>query len=446
MNRSQFELQLYRHAFFDDLTGLANRRLVLQSLDELIARGEGGAGAIYVDVDDFALVNDCLGHEVGDLVLALVAKRVSGALGGRDLLGRVGADQFVAVCAPRRDRAALAELARAIVSSLRPPFRVDRHDVYVTASAGVAAYGPHTSSALDLLRQADTALHRAKSAGKGNVEVFHPVMQAQLAERLDVQSGLRQALATDEICAYYQPIVDLATGATVRFEALARWLRPGFGVLAPATFIEVAESTGLIVPVGERMIALALADCAHWQGRWPGVGVAVNISPRQLELADIAGTLASALSATGLGPEMVTLEITESVQLTTTAGASGTLDELHRFGVRLAIDDFGTGYSSLSYLHRLPIDELKIDKAFIDWLGPSPTVGALVVAIVAAGQALGVEVVAEGIDSGEKLRAVTAIGCRYGQGFLLGEPRPTGDLPEERQPMWPEVPRSPCPR
>ena len=143
---------------------------------------------------------------------------------------------------------------------------------------------------------------------------------------------------------------------------------------------------------------------------------------------------------------MVTLEITESVQLTTTAGASGTLDELHRFGVRLAIDDFGTGYSSLSYLHRLPIDELKIDKAFIDWLGPSPTVGALVIAIVAAGQALGVEVVAEGIDSGEKLRAVTAIGCRYGQGFLLGEPRPIGDRPEERQPMRPEVPRSPCPR
>jgi diguanylate cyclase (GGDEF)-like protein len=424
VNRSQFELQLYRHAFFDDLTGLPNRRLVLQSLDELIARGEGGVGAIYVDVDDFALVNDCLGHEVGDLVLALVAKRVGVALGGGDVLGRVGADQFVAVCAPRPDRAALAELARTIVSSLRPAFRVDRHDVYVTASAGVASYGPHTSNALDLLRQADTALHRAKSAGKGNVEVFHPVMQAQLAERLDIQSGLRQALATDEICAYYQPIVDLATGATVRFEALARWLRPGFGVVAPATFIEVAESTGLIVALGERMIAEAMADCARWQARWPGVGVAVNISPRQLELADIAGTVASALSESGLSPGMVTLEITESVQLNTSGVTSGTLADLHDLGVRLAIDDFGTGYSSLSYLHRLPIDELKVDKAFIDWLEPSPTVAALLTVIAAAGQALGVEVVAEGIDSQEKLRAVRAIGCRYGQGFLLGEPRP----------------------
>jgi len=424
--QKDLEHHLDRLAFYDDLTGLANRRRILQTIDDFLAdRGPSEAvGVLFVDIDDFELVNDSLGHDIGDDILLQITERIRNALHANDVLGRVGGDQFVVACSPRRYIADLADLAATIMRQLRAPFQAGGQPVYITASIGVARAGCSSDTGLDLLRHADTAMHRAKAHGTGNVELFDEAMHTELAARLDIQSALQQAGDRDELRVYYQPILHLETQQLTHREALIRWQRPDIGLVLPAAFIDIAEATGLIIPIGEWILRQAVTDCALWQRDTPGVGVAVNVSPRQIELTDLAATVERALHTVGLAPELLTIEVTESVLLHDAEHALVVLQELAHLGVRIALDDFGTGYSSLTYLHQLPVNELKIDQSFIRTLTPETTDHTLIKTIIQLGHALQLDTVAEGIDTQHKLDTLKQLGCPYGQGFLFAQPGP----------------------
>jgi diguanylate cyclase (GGDEF)-like protein len=385
-------------------------------------------GLLYLDLDDFKLVNDTLGQDVGDRLLARVAERLAGAIDAGDVLARPGGDEFIVLCDARRSADALVRLAGNITHALREPFVIGRHEVFLTASIGVATTGRDAETSVELLRNADTAMHRAKQRGRGQIERFDQAMRIELAARLGLESSLQRALERDELRAVYQPIVELASGRVVKHEALVRWLRPGNGMVSPDEFIKVAEDTGLIVPIGEWMLTRATADAAAWQAEQPGVGVAVNVSGRQLERSDLPSAVTRALRASELPPPLLTLEVTESVLVRDEARMLAALNELRALGVRIAIDDFGTGYSSLTYLHRLPIHELKIDGSFIATLDPTSEEHPLVGMMVQLGRALGFDTVAEHIDSPQKAEALQRMGCTYGQGFHFARPAPLDDL------------------
>jgi EAL domain-containing protein (putative c-di-GMP-specific phosphodiesterase class I) len=279
---------------------------------------------------------------------------------------------------------------------------------------------------MELLRNADTAMHRAKQRGRGQVERFDRAMRIELTARLGLESSLQRALERDELRAVYQPIVELGSERVVKHEALVRWLRPNNGMVHPDEFIQVAEETGLIAPIGEWMLTRATADAAAWQLERPGVGVSVNVSGRQLDRSDLTSAVTHALRASGLPPALLTLEVTESVLIRDETRMLAVLDELRSLGVRIAIDDFGTGYSSLTYLHRLPINELKIDGSFVRTLEPSSDDHPLVEMMVRLGEALGFQTVAEHVDSAHKAEALRRMGCTFGQGFHFGRPTPLG--------------------
>jgi len=424
----QIEDQLEHMALRDDLTGLPNRRAVLDRLRGILARPSTTAGhvigVLYLDLDDFKLINDTLGQDIGDRLLTRVADRLAGAIDPGDVLARPGGDEFIVLCDLRRSADALGRLAESITNALREPFVVGRHEIFVTASVGIATTGRDAETSVELLRNADTAMHRAKQRGRGQVERFDQGMRIELAARLGLESSLQRALERDELRALYQPIVELTSGRMVKQEALVRWLRPGNGMVSPDEFISVAEETGLIVPIGEWMLHRATADAAAWQADHPGIGVAVNVSGRQLERSDLASAVTQALRTSALPPQLLTLEVTESVLVRDEDRMLTALNELRALGVRIAIDDFGTGYSSLTYLHRLPIHELKIDGSFIATLDPSREEHPLVGMMVQLGEALGFDTVAEHIDSEQKAEALQRMGCTYGQGFYFARPAP----------------------
>ena len=424
----QIEEQLEHMALRDDLTGLPNRRAAIERLRAILARPSTTAGhvlgVLYLDLDDFKLVNDTLGQDVGDRLLGRVAERLAGAIDPGDVLARPGGDEFIVLCDVRTNGDALVRLAANMAHALREPFVVGRHEIFVTASIGIATSGRDAETSVELLRNADTAMHRAKQRGRGQVERFDQAMRIELAARLGLESALQRALERDELRALYQPIVELESGRVVKQEALVRWLRPGNGMVPPDEFINVAEETGLIVPIGEWMLNRATADAASWQADRPGVGVAVNVSGRQLERSDFPSAVTHALRASELPPQLLTLEVTESVLVRDETRMLSAINELRALGVRIAIDDFGTGYSSLTYLHRLPIHELKIDGSFIATLDPSDEEHPLVGMMVQLGEALGFDTVAEHIDSQQKAQALQRMGCTYGQGFYFARPAP----------------------
>jgi diguanylate cyclase (GGDEF)-like protein/PAS domain S-box-containing protein len=426
----QIEEQLQHMALRDDLTGLPNRRAIVERLRAVLARPAATAGhvvgVLYLDLDDFKLVNDTLGQDVGDRLLTLVAKRIAGAIDHADVLARPGGDEFIVLCDLRQNVRTIARIAANIARELRAPFVVGRHEIFVTASVGIATSGSDAQTSLELLRNADTAMHRAKQRGRGHIERFDQAMRIELTARLGLESSLQRALERDELRALYQPIVELATGRVAKQEALVRWLRPGNGMVPPDEFIRVAEETGLIAPIGEWMLHRATADAAAWQDVRPGVGVAVNVSGRQLDRSDLTSAVARALRSSGLEPHLLTLEVTESVLVRDEQRMLMLLEELRGLGVRLAIDDFGTGYSSLTYLHRLPINELKIDGSFIQSLDPDGDEHPLVRMMVQLGAALGFDTVAEHIDSAHKADVLRRMGCTYGQGFHFARPTALG--------------------
>ena len=425
-NERALEQALRIAATFDELTGLPNRRTLLdraQGAIEDARRTNDVVGMVFVDLDRFKLVNDGLGHDAGDQLLVLVADRIAAAIRVEDVVARLGSDEFVVLCPSASDLDAIKAVASRIVDALARAFVIADNEVFVGASLGVSV-STGSETPIELLRYADTAMYRAKEHGNTRVEVFDARMQQHAARRLELESALRQATARGELLAYYQPIIDLRSWRVSGLEALIRWDRPGVGLVAPDDFIPVAEDAGIINEIGPWMLRRATNDCAAWQDIAPGVGVSVNVSVRQFESGDLVRNVRDSLAGSRLPADLLTIEITESVMLDDSEHNAVIMRQIRDLGVHISLDDFGSGYSSLTYLRLLPIDSIKIDRSFLQSLGSGRRDDAMLGAIVNLGTAHDLVVVAEGIDTEAKLTAVVAMGCHQGQGYLFAKPMP----------------------
>jgi diguanylate cyclase (GGDEF)-like protein len=421
---------MQRLAYQDPLTSLANRAMLLDSLKRSVARAQrhgGELAVLFLDLDDFKDINDSHGHATGDAVLAEVASRLNGCVRSEDTVGRIGGDEFAVVLEGPEVREDALAIAQRLLSALSQPISAGGRIWQVGASVGVALSADGTLDGQELLRNADLAMYRAKALGGNGLVVFEQGMHAALEDRLTLVSEMREALAADRFALHYQPIVHLATGSLHGVEALMRWERPGHGFMAPATFIPLAEECGLIVPIGRWVLNEALRQAREWKGRSSSgriPQVSVNLSARQLHHPDLVAGVAAALSMAGIPASLLTLEITETALMLDRDGAGRTLRELRQLGVRLALDDFGTGYSSLSFLRHFPIDVLKIDKSFVDGLTVGSEDSAVARAIIELGRSLGMQTVAEGIETEEQRQHLLALGCELGQGYHFHRPLP----------------------
>jgi diguanylate cyclase (GGDEF)-like protein len=442
-----------RHqAFHDGLTGLANRALFGDRVEHALARSArtGSLVAVlFVDLDDFKTVNDRFGHQAGDQLLRSVGERLVSIVRPGDTAARLGGDEFAVLLEDVHGQDDAELVAERLIRAIRIPTRLGEVDALVGASVGIALSTARGDRAHDLLQNADFAMYRAKGAGKGRFEVFEASMRAGMADRAELKQIIHGAVDRGELRVAYQPIVDLAGGDIVGAEALVRWHPAGRPLLMPADFITLAEENGQIVAIGRWVIEEACRFARRWQDQLgdPTFGISVNLSARQFQHPDLVRDVLAALAATGLAAGSLTLEITESVLMQHTTSTIETLGQLRSHGVRLAIDDFGTGYSSLSYLDRFSVDALKIDRTFIDGFGADREGPVLVRAIIELGQALGLEVIAEGIERADQLGPLRKLGCRFGQGYLFSrpmEPAAFSALLESRrvQPEG-ELPRAP---
>jgi diguanylate cyclase (GGDEF)-like protein len=418
-----FDAAVHR-ALHDLLTGLPNRALFLDRLDQAVKHsGRTGTrpAVLFLDLDGFKNVNDSMGHAAGDELLIEVAHRLSECVRPGDTAARFGGDEFAVLLESVTSEAEATAVAERVVASLAHPFIVAGKEVEITASGGIAV---PSAPGEDILRDADLAMYHAKATGKGRVEIFDPVLRTALIERLGLEADLARGVAGDEFVLVYQPIVSLTSGAVVSVEALLRWRHPTRGLLAPASFIAAAEETGLIHLIGRRTLRRACTDAALWQTRFPGPAplcLAVNLSVNQLRNPNLIGDVVSVLADSGLPPETLILEITETLLMDDVGGQA--LWRLKELGANIAVDDFGTGFSSLQYLNRLPIDILKIAKPFVDGLGAGgDSESPLAQAIIDVGQSLRLEVIAEGIERDEQAEHLLQLGCRLGQGYLFARP------------------------
>ena len=431
--------RLAREATHDILTGLPNRALALDRLDQALAAGRQRGvllAVLFIDLDRFKPINDSLGHHAGDAVLREIAARLT-RLPGLDTVARLGGDEFLAVCERLAHPAVAVERADRVVAELSRPIILGpimlgagaaEREVSVGASIGVAyADGSTVRAPADLIRDADVATYEAKLRGRGRAEVFDDQLRTAIERRLQTHVELRHAIGSGQIRVFYQPIVDGGTAAVLGFEALARWQHPARGLLAPDEFIAVAEETGLIVPLGAEILALACAQAAHWRREHPRVHVAVNVASAQLAHRSLVPTIARVLADTGLDPDALWLEITETTIMADTEAAVETLRAVRALGVHLAIDDFGTGYSSLAYLRRFPVEVLKIDRSFVAGLGHDREDEAIVGMILSLAGALGLHVVAEGVESAGQWGQLRQLGCGLMQGYFFGRPMPAAE-------------------
>jgi diguanylate cyclase (GGDEF)-like protein len=424
-DKRAFEAQLQHQALNDDLTGLPNRRLLADRLRhalDVARRAEHQVALMYIDLDGFKLVNDSLGHAVGDRLLRQVSERLRSRVRASDTLARLGGDEFAVVLAGVKALEQASGVAETLLAILAPPFTIDEHEITITASIGVSVFPESGTTPVELLQQADSAMYAAKKMGKNRMMVFSDALGASIRERLHLETQLRNAIAHGEIAVHYQPEFDVRTRKLVRFEALARWTHRTLGPIAPAKFIPIAEETGLIVPLGISIMELACAEAVRWQAAGYPVQVAVNVSSIQAMRETFVEEVGVVLRATGLEPRLLQLELTESVTLNGATTVGEAMDRLAALGVSLAIDDFGTGYSCLSYLPRLPFDELKIDRSFVNELGERREVDAMVHSLVMLAHNLGMKVIAEGVETEEQMALITEIGCDEVQGYLLGKP------------------------
>jgi diguanylate cyclase (GGDEF)-like protein/PAS domain S-box-containing protein len=415
--RKQLEHQLAHQAFHDPLTGLANRALFTDRVEQALLRENARTTVIFVDLDDFKTVNDSLGHAAGDELLVRVAKRFAACTRSGDTCARLGGDEF-GILVDGGDEGVDA-VAERVLASLREPIRIHDRRIWVRGSIGIAtATGGETAD--ELLRNADVAMYRAKAEGKGCYARFEPAMHLEAVRRLELTAELERALQRREFELHYQAVVALATDDIVAFEALIRWRHPERGLVPPLEFIGLAEETDLIVPIGRWVLQEACRRAAGWQLEGLPIAVNVNLSARQLADPALVDDVSAALAESGLPPELLVLEITESVLMRDPEPAGARLEQLKQLGVRLAIDDFGTGYSSLEYLHRFPVDELKMAKPFVDALGDGEE--ELATAILKMSDTLKLSTVAEGIERAEQLSRLRELGCDLGQGFHLARP------------------------
>jgi diguanylate cyclase (GGDEF)-like protein/PAS domain S-box-containing protein len=432
--RKELEDQLAHQAFHDSLTGLANRALFENRVEHALARARRTrrpVSVLFLDLDNFKTVNDSLGHAAGDELLVAAAERLRGCLRPADTPSRLGGDEFGIVFEDATEVEQACRVAERILAALRNPFHVRGRDVFLTASVGIAMSADGTEGADELLRNADVAMYTSKAAGKGRVEVFRPNMHEAVLHRLELGADLRAAVERGEFGVLYQPIVDLRSKQITGVEALLRWNHPQRGLVGPMEFIVLAEETGLVLELGRWVLEESCRQAAEWFRRFPGRApetVSVNLSPRQLQEPDLVEVVAAALAKSGLEPHHLVLEITETVMMRDVEATVGTLHALKELGVRIAIDDFGTGYSSLSYLRDLPIDIMKIDKAFVDGVEAGSQGAALARAIVGLGRTLNLTTVAEGIEHAQQVDQLRSMGCDLGQGFLFARPMGRNDI------------------
>jgi diguanylate cyclase (GGDEF)-like protein len=421
------EEQLRRAALYDELTGLPNRSLFLDRLTQALQRAKRQPdyrfAVLFLDLDGFKVVNDSLGHSVGDRLLVQVAERVTGALRDVDTVARFGGDEFLMLLDGVDDPQRPAEVARRVHQAVVQPFHLRGQEVVVTASIGIALSATRYDDAEEVMRDADIAMYWAKSLGHNSHAVFDVAMHARAVHRMRVEAELRRALAEEQFEAFYQPIMNLRTHEVMAFEALIRWRHPERGLVAPAEFLPVAEESGLIVPIGRWMAGTACRQAAAWSCHGL-VRVSVNVANRQFWDEGLLPDLDGWLAETGIDPSCLAVEITEGVIMYNVDAARKTLLALHERGLEVHIDDFGTGYSSLEALHRLPIDALKIDQSFVSRLGTDPRSDELVRSIVMMGESLGLDLIAEGVETTAQRNLLADMGCGYAQGYLLSRPVP----------------------
>jgi len=428
-DRQRTKDQLVHDAFHDALTGLPNRALFMQHLKIAIEgakRGEGRPFAIlFLDLDRFKIINDSLGHMVGDQLLVGIARRLESCLRPGDRVARLGGDEFTIFVKDINEASDATEVAERIRQKLTQPFSLSGQEVFTTVSIGIAHSAIGYEQPEDMLRDADTAMYRAKSQGTARHEVFDKAMHSNALSLLQMETDLRRAVERQEFLIHYQPIVTLENGRLRGFEALVRWQHPEHGLVSPAKFIPIAEETGLIVNIGQWVLEEACRQMREWQQQYAAgleLQMSVNLSSKQFIQPNLIGKIGETLKRTGLDPRNLKLEITESVVMENVDIATNMLRQIRALGIELSIDDFGTGYSSLSYLHRFPLNTLKIDRSFVIHMTGNSENTEIVRTIVMLAKTLGMDVIAEGVETQEQLAQLWALDCKYGQGYFFSKP------------------------
>ncbi len=429
--RKKIEKQIYRLAFYDSLTGLANRRMFIDHLEkEIMYRkiSKSKMAVFYIDVDNFKIINDRWGHETGDHILMGVSKILKSIAGPDNLVARLGGDEFVILIKNIESEAQVEEFAKQITNDIQQPITYDNQQFYLTASVGIVIYPDHGTDVKQILKHADTAMYNVKGNGKNNYKLFNQELEITSFENALLEHALRKALKKEEFYIEYQPKYNIVTGELFGMEALVRWQHSELGRISPGKFIPLAEQTGLIVPLGEWILRKSCEQNKAWQEKgYPPMNLSVNVSIRQLEDPRFLEKVQQILNETKLDPKFLELEVTESV-FADVRGAASILREVRKLGIRISIDDFGTGYSSLSYIKHLPVDVLKVDASFVRDIHKNEESRAIVKAVITLANTVGLNVIAEGVEMQQHLEELKKEGCKFGQGYYFSKPLSVTDF------------------